>query len=106
MPAKKSARSVAKKPAKKSGKRSAKKRLTHGSAVIDHGAALSSYGKDVLRAFSEGVQQAYAKMASAGIRATVVVNGEVVRAVPHREGGRFVVSEATSPRQSSRHRVR
>lgn len=106
MPTKKSSTSVAKKSAKKGAKRSGKKYSMRRAAVVDHDATLSPYGRNVLRSFSDGVQQAYAKMASAGIRATVVINGKIVRAVPHREGGRFVVSEPTSERGSSRHRVR
>jgi hypothetical protein len=106
MPTKKSAKSAAKKSAKKRGAaRSAKKYSARRVAIIDHNATLSPYGKNVLRVFSDGVQEAYAKMASAGIAATVVVNGEVVRAVPHREGGRYVVSEP-AVKQPPRHRAR
>jgi hypothetical protein len=106
MPAKKSAKSGAKKSAKKGAKRSVKKSSTHRATVIDHGATLSPYGKSVLRVFRDGVQHAYAKMANAGVSATVVVNGEVVRAVPHREGGRFVVTKPAAKQASTRHRVR
>lgn len=106
MPAKKSAKSGAKKSAKKSAKRAAKKYSTRRAAIIDQSATLSPYGKNVLRAFSDGVQRAYAKMASAGIVATVLVDGVYVRAVPHREGGRFVVSEPTIKRASPRQRGR
>jgi len=77
-----------------------------GTAIIDHGATLSPYGRNVLRAFKDGVQEVYAKMASAGVSATVVVDGKVIRAIPHRQGGRFVVSEPGPHRTSSRDRVR
>jgi len=52
------------------------------------------------------VQQAYAKMATSHIVAAVVVDGKLVRAVPHREGGKFVVSESPVKQSSSRRRVR
>jgi protoporphyrinogen oxidase len=104
MSTKTSTKSAAKRPAKKRSKRGAKKFARRGTAIIDRSATLSAYGKNVLRAFSEGVQQAYAKMASAGIEATVVVNGKVVSSVPRREGGRFIVSDSSVKRSSSRQR--
>jgi hypothetical protein len=106
MPAKKSAKSAAKKSAKKGIKRGAKKQSPSRTAIVDRSATLSPYGKTVLRVFSDGVQQAYAEMARAGIATTVVVNGELVRAVPHRAGGRFVVGGPKAKQTSSRHRVR
>jgi hypothetical protein len=105
MPTKKSAKSVAKKSVRKSAKGRAKKSLARRKAVIDRGAMLSPYGKNVLRVFRDGVQLAYARMARAGVTATVVVDGKLVRGVPHREGRRFVVSESTSKQVSSRRRV-
>jgi hypothetical protein len=106
MSTRKSAKSVGKKSAKKGTKRSAKKYTGRRAAIVDQSATLSPYGRDVLRAFRDGVQEAYAKMARAGITATVVVDGKLVRAVPHREGGRFVVSESPAKQTSSRHRTR
>lgn len=106
MPTRKSAKSVRKKSAKQGAKRSAKKYSARRIAIVDHSATLSPYGRDVLRAFRDGVQVAYARMASAGIPAAVVVDGKLVRAVPHREGGRFVVSEPAAKQTSSRHRTR
>ena len=106
MPTTKSAKSVKKKSAKKGPKRSAKKYSARRAAIVDHSATLSPYGRDVLRAFRDGVQHAYARMASAGIAAAVVVDGKLVRAVPHREGGRFVVTESPAKLPSSRQRTR
>jgi hypothetical protein len=106
MSAKKSAKSVRKKSAKKGAKRGAKKYSARRAAIVDHDATLSPYGRSVFRAFRDGVQLAYAKMASDGIAAAVVVDGKIVRAVPHREGGRFVVSEPPAKQRSSRHRTR
>lgn len=106
MPPKKSAKSSAKKSARKSAKRSAGKSSARRATVVDHGAGLSPYGKSVLRVFRDGVQRAYARMAREGVPATVVVDGVVVRAVPHRQGGRFVVSEPPAKQPSPRNRNR
>jgi hypothetical protein len=105
MSTRKSAKSVRKKSAKKAAKRSAKKYSARHVAIVDRDATLSPYGRNVLRAFRDGVQEAYARMATAGVAAAVMVDGKLVRAVPHREGGRFVVSESPAKQPSSRHRV-
>jgi hypothetical protein len=105
MSQKTSAKSVTKKSAKKGAKRTAKKHSARRAAIVDHDATLSPYGRNVLRAFRDGVQQAYARMATAGIAAAVVVDGKLVRAIPRREDGRFVVSESPAKQPSSRHRA-
>jgi hypothetical protein len=74
-------------------KRTSTKRAAGKLVAIEPGATLSPYGKVVLRAFDAGVQKAYARMARAGIAATVMVDGKIIRAVPVREGQRFVVRE-------------
>jgi hypothetical protein len=91
---------AAKKRAKKSAKKkSFKKRATSWrETVVDRDAVLSPYARNAQRVFSAGVQKAYANMARLGVTATVIVDGKIVRAVPTRSGGRFVVREPAPSR--------
>lgn len=97
---------AAKKGARKSVKRSAKKKASkkklHSWGVVDRDAALSPYARNAQRVFSGGVQKAYANMARLGVPATVMIDGKIVRAVPTRSGGRFVVREPSPSRSRDR----
>jgi hypothetical protein len=98
MAAKKSRR----KSLKKSTKRAAKPKRASWAAIVDPKAKLSPYAKKAQRVFSAGVQDAYANMARLGVRATVIVDGKVIRAVPTRSAGRFVVREPSPSRSRDR----
>ncbi len=90
-----------KKSARKSAKRAAAKRSSFRSPASSTG-ALSPYGRDVLQAFSAGVQEAYANMARAGVKAAVIVDGKLIHAIPVKRQGKFVVSEGADEYAPSR----
>lgn len=96
------AKKRARKPAKRSARKKASKKKLHSWGVIDRDAVLSPYARNAQRVFSAGVQKAYANMARLGVPATVIVDGKIVRAVPTRSGGRFVVREPSPSRSRDR----
>ena len=89
-------------PSAKAAKRRTKKKQAARPAIVDPKAKLSSYAKKAQRVFSAGVQDAYANMARLGIPTTVIIDGKVIRAVPKRLGGRFVVREPSPSRSGDR----
>ena len=75
------------------------KRARHPRVILNPKGPPSDYAQKALRVFSEGVQDAYAKLAKQGVATVVIVAGQEVRGVPHKANGRFVVAEkAASPR--------
>lgn len=89
--------SAKKKPgAKKSAGPHKKARNQH--VVIDTTAKPGVFGRRALTLFDSGVQKEYARLAKMGVATVVVRDGQLIKGIPHRVGGRFVVGEVPAPR--------
>jgi len=75
------------------GRSTAFLKAPRGTVVIGPG-PISPYAARALSAFNKGVQQALKEMAQANIPAVVIENGRLVKAVPTKVGGRYIVSES------------
>jgi len=69
--------------------------------VIGSTAPLSPYAAQALRVFTAGVQRALKEFAELNIPAVVMENGRLIKAVPTKVGGRYVVVDPQG-RQSDR----
>lgn len=79
---------------KTSGESSAFLKAPRGTVVIGSKSKPSALAILGLKIFSEGVQDALKQFAQRGIPAVVMENGKLVKAVPTKIGGRYVVVDS------------
>ena len=76
---------------KSSGKSPTFAKAPRGNVVVGSTAPISPYAAQALRVFTAGVQRALKEFAELNIPAVVMENGRLVKAVPTKVGGRYVV---------------
>ena len=76
---------------KSSGKSPTFAKAPRGIVVVGSTAPISPYAAQALRVFTAGAQRALKEFAELNIPAVVMENGRLVKAVPTKVGGRYVV---------------
>jgi hypothetical protein len=62
--------------------------------IVSRRGKLSAVEQNALDAFSEAVQKEYALLARKKVATVVLVNGEMIRGIPKKVNGRYVVTKS------------